>query len=59
MSVSRRCEAANTNKGGGTRFPRRFWVLEFGVFLELGVWGLELCQSAIFDHSTHLTLLTI
>src|SRR2546428_3980070 len=43
-------EAANTNKEcahGGTRFPRRLWSLGFGVFLDLGTWCLELCQSAI------------
>jgi hypothetical protein len=39
------CEAANTNKGGGTGFPRRFWALEFGIFLELGAWSLELLAS--------------
>ena len=41
------CEAANSNQGGGTCFPRRLWALEFGIFLELGTWSLELCQSDI------------
>ena len=27
---------------GGARFPRRLWALEFGIFLELGAWRLEL-----------------